>query len=84
VLAAISAEVLGREIRLSPDDLARVLSPEHFVEVRSTLGGPAVSESTRAVARSREQLAADERWREGTDNDLRRAEGNRRTAAASL
>jgi argininosuccinate lyase len=84
VLRAISAEVLGREIRLTEDQLATVLSPEHFVSVRTTPGGPAVAETTRAVAQSREQLAADTRWREESDSALRRAEASLRTAAASL
>ncbi len=84
VLRAISSEVIGREVRLSADQLATVLSPEHFVDVRTTPGGPAVAETTRAVAQSREHLAADTRWREEADGALRQAEAALRAAAASL
>jgi argininosuccinate lyase len=84
VLRAISAEVLGREIRLAADQLSTVLSPEHFVAVRTAIGGPAVAETTRAVAQSREQLAVDNRWREEADSALRRAEAGLRAAAANI
>jgi argininosuccinate lyase len=40
-IAAASQTLSGREIRLSDAELARVLSPEHFVAVRRTWGGPA-------------------------------------------
>jgi hypothetical protein len=39
--------------------LARVLSPEHFVAVRRTHGGPAPEVTARAVERSRDVLATD-------------------------
>ena len=84
VLRAISADVLGREIRFSAEELAKVLSPEHFVEVRTTPGGPAVAETTRAVAQSRARQAEDERWREQADDALRRAEAGLRAAAVNL
>jgi argininosuccinate lyase len=80
----ICAEMLGREIRFTAAELARVLSPEHFVDVRATPGGPSVAETTRAVAQSRARQAEDERWREQADDALRRAEASLRTAAASL
>ena len=84
ILHSICADIVGREIRFSADELAKVLSPEHFVDMRATPGGPAVRETTRAVGQSRARLAEDQRWREEMDNALRRAEGNLRTAAASL
>jgi argininosuccinate lyase len=71
-IAAASQTLSGREIRLSDAELARVLSPEHFVAVRRTWGGPApeiVAAATDAasaalegdrakIARVREQITA--------------------------
>ncbi len=60
VLAAASREVTGKEIRIAPDVLARVLSPEHFVAVRRTWGGPAPEITAAAVVASRRRLADDQ------------------------
>ena len=35
------------------------MSPQHFVEVRRTLGGPAPEETARALAEQRDLLARD-------------------------
>ena len=40
--------------------LARILSPEHFIAVRRTLGGPAPEQTSEALDASRAHLAADE------------------------
>ena len=37
------------------------MSPRHFVEVRTTYGGPAPSETARALSVSRANLASDSR-----------------------
>jgi argininosuccinate lyase len=58
----------------SEAELARVLSPRHFVEVRTTLGGPAPDETARAAKASRQQLAADEAWWKGATDALTNAE----------
>ena len=40
------------------------MSPQHFVEVRKTWGGPAPSETDRAIGESKRLLAADRAaWR---------------------
>ena len=52
-LACASRETIGREIRWSDSALASVLSPEHFVAVRRTPGGPAPEVVREAIARSR-------------------------------
>ncbi len=56
VLRDVSESILGRSIAFTDDALAEVLSPEHFVRVRKTPGGPAPEESARAIARSRATL----------------------------
>ena len=62
IVARASAEVSGREIRMSDDELARVLSPEHFVAVRRTLGGPAPEIVDAALKAARQRLADDRDW----------------------
>ena len=47
VLAEVSAEVTGTPVRLEAQQLADLLSPEHFVRVRRTWGGPAPEETAR-------------------------------------
>ena len=74
VLRDVSLEVLGRSVEMDDDALARVLSPRHFVEVRTTPGGPAPSETARAIAASRLRLAEDDGWLKARIESLRGAE----------
>ena len=74
VLREVSLEVLGKSVDLKDEALARVLSPRHFVEVRKTPGGPAPSETARAIAASRLRLAEDDGWLKARIEGLRGAE----------
>jgi argininosuccinate lyase len=49
-LAHASGELLGAPLEYSDEEADAVLSPRHFVEVRTTLGGPAPAETARAIA----------------------------------
>jgi argininosuccinate lyase len=60
LVAVASRELAGREIRLTDEALTRILSPDHFVAVRRTWGGPAPEVTGRALAVSGTQLATDE------------------------
>jgi argininosuccinate lyase len=62
LLKEVSREVTGTEIAYSDARIAEILSPHHFVEVRRTHGGPAPSETRRALGASEVCLAADESW----------------------
>src|SRR3954453_75101 len=62
VLADVSSAVLGRAIPYSAAELTEILSPRHFVQVRTTPGGPAPSETARAREASLTLLAADRQW----------------------
>jgi argininosuccinate lyase len=84
VLREVSTTVVGRAIDYDEPSLTRILSPEHFVEVRRTAGGPAPELTGRAAAASRELLAKDERWLDETNGRLRNAEEVLRRAAAAL
>jgi argininosuccinate lyase len=62
ILAEVSAAIVGAPVRYTDEALRELLSPRHFVEVRRTLGGPAPSETGRALEDARRALAADGRW----------------------
>lgn len=65
LLASVGAEVAGVSLEYSDAQLAGIMSPRRFVEVRSMPGGPAPAETTRAIAAARAALAADHRWLSG-------------------
>jgi argininosuccinate lyase len=74
VLAEVSSELLGASLEYSEAELARVLSPRHFVEIRRTLGGPAPEETARAASVSRQQLDADQTWWSNATDALAKAQ----------
>jgi len=62
-LAQAASTILGHPLDYTEADLERIMSPEHFVEVRTTYGGPAPKETGRAIAESQRKLGADrESW----------------------
>jgi argininosuccinate lyase len=61
-LREVSFEALGSPLEFSDDEIADVLNPRHFVEVRTTLGGPSPGETARALAESTTALQADRAW----------------------
>jgi argininosuccinate lyase len=84
LLADASNEVLGRTFAYSEEELTRILSPRHFVEIRRTFGGPAPEETARAASASRERLEADESWWTTTSGTLARAEQTLTDRSAAL
>ena len=44
-----TTELLGAPLTYSEDEVAHILSPRYFVEIRRTLGGPAPEETARAA-----------------------------------
>ena len=69
-----SEAVLGRPLDIEEGRLAQVLDPQHFVEVRTTHGGPAPAETGRAIDTSQAALSRDEAWLAETSTRLTRAE----------
>ena len=84
LLREASAAVLGRPVNVDEETLTRILSPRYFVEVRKTAGGPAPSETARAIDASEEALASDVRWFNDTIVRLRRAEEELKEAVGGL
>jgi argininosuccinate lyase len=84
VLREASADVLGHPLAIDGPALARILSPRHFVEVRTTPGGPAPSESIKAIGASLPRLAKDGEWLRGRIEGLQSAEKQLAAAVATL
>jgi argininosuccinate lyase len=84
LLADASTEILGAALSYSEAQLTHILSPRHFVEVRTTFGGPAPEETARAAKQSRSQLEADEAWWTGATDALALAEQTLAERSAAL
>jgi argininosuccinate lyase len=84
LLAAASADLLGAPLTYSEADLADILSPRHFVNVRRTFGGPAPEETARASHASRAVLDADQAWWSKATEALTAAEQRLAERAAAL
>jgi argininosuccinate lyase len=64
--------------------LKEVLSPEYFVRIRTTPGGPAPAQIEGAISSSRTRLVEDEDWLRSTERKLRESETRLEQALASL
>jgi argininosuccinate lyase len=83
-LATISSDLLGTPLEYTDMQIAEILSARHFVEVRRTPGGPAPSETARALGESREHAAADRLWLTETSRRLGAAQARLRQRAQAL
>lgn len=84
LLNRLSIEVCGKPVNYTSEQLAEILSPEHFVRVRTTPGGPAPEQTALAIAASRERLASDRKWFDSTMDRLRSAEEELKRAVAAI
>ena len=83
-LSKASKAILGRSLDYTDADLQRIMSPAHFVNVRTTHGGPAPAETSRAIAESKRLLQADrDAWKTRRDR-LERAEAQLAARARAL
>jgi argininosuccinate lyase len=83
-LAQVSRELLGAPLPCTDEEVDAVLSPRHFVEVRTTLGGPAPAETGRALALARQIFEADRTWLAGVREALVEADARRHARMAAL
>jgi argininosuccinate lyase len=83
-LRDVSQAVLGQPIDYDDNALMQILSPQHFVRVRTTHGGPAPTETARAIAASRRALDSDAAWTADALARLRAAEQRAHAAVESL
>jgi argininosuccinate lyase len=83
-LANASNAILGRPLEYSESDLQRIMSPRHFVAVRTTYGGPAPSETSRAITESARLLQRDRQDWQSRRAALDRSEAELAARAKSL
>lgn len=83
-LAKASAALLGKPLSYTEAELQTILSPMHFVTVRTTWGGPAPSETARAIGISRQVLADDRAAWQSRREHLQNAEALLREQVAAL
>ena len=84
LLSQISRDVTGTEIRFTDEELATLLSPEHFVAVRRTHGGPAPEVTATAIGTSQRVLAQDLDWISDASARLQTAESDLKAAAKAI
>jgi argininosuccinate lyase len=84
ILREVSAAVLGQAIEYDEPSLDEILSARHFVNVRTTPGGPAPAETARAIQASRVRLESDAAWLGAARGKLQVADERLKEAAASL
>ena len=84
LVARAAHDVAGRDLALSDDELARVLSPEYFVEVRRTHGGPARAVVEEALSVARANLTADEAALSGRRGSLSAASARLKEAVTAI
>ena len=82
--AYMAGDVKDAVRKYTPEELAIITSARQFVEVRRTPGGPAPSETARALAASRERLDRDRAWLSAATKKLDEAEATRRQLAQDL
>jgi argininosuccinate lyase len=84
ILTEASAQVLPSPLGYSEAALEQILSPRHFVEIRTTHGGPAPPETRRAAGFSRSRLDEDRAWHRRAVDALASADRRLRQRSAAL
>ena len=80
----LSGDATAISAKYSEGELARIISARNFVEVRRTPGGPAPSETIRALGVSRELLDRDRAWLDAAQQKIEDAAVMRRRRAQAL
>lgn len=83
ILQNAATGILGHQLTLSEEEFADAISPERFVMVRTIFGGPAPSETRRALAVERAIELDDEKWVAAVLQKLEDAEKDLLTAVAA-
>jgi argininosuccinate lyase len=84
ILVEASGEVLGTPLHYTEEELERILSPRHFVNIRRTHGGPAPEETRRAAADAHARWDVDSAWVAATTDAIATAARRLAERAAAL
>jgi len=74
----------GTEVRLGDEELARILSPEHFVQIRRTAGGPSPEVVTAAIRTAQAATEQDAQMVAGLRTAVASAAARLNTAVSNL
>jgi argininosuccinate lyase len=80
----LSGDATAISSKYTEEELARIISARNFVEVRRIPGGPAPSETMRALGVSRELIHRDRAWLDGAQQKIEDAAVMRRQRAHAL
>jgi argininosuccinate lyase len=83
-LIGSAARARGHRIEYSPAEVTRILSPENFVQVRRTHGGPSPDVIAAAIDVSTSRAELDRLWMASAQQSLAEAAAKRAAALASL
>jgi len=83
-LEQASADLAGGPVEYSEARLADILSPQHFVAVRRTHGGPAPEVTARALDAATAALERDQAWLVAARERLQRAAATLRSEVERL
>ena len=83
-LHEVSSETCGRALAFTKEQLAEIMSPRHFVDVRCTPGGPSPTETARALSSARAAVDADRAWLARVSAVTAAAEEQLRTRSLAL
>jgi len=83
-LSKASGAILGKPLEYAEADLETIMSPRHFIQVRTTHGGPAPAVTGRAISESQQKLQADRETWEVRRERLARAESSLATRVKAL
>jgi argininosuccinate lyase len=84
IFRSAAREVTGEVLSISSAEFDAALDPEHFVRVRTILGGPAPAETRRAAAVEREKERFDKEWYERRSKALEDYKFELRAAADNV
>ena len=80
----LSGIVPPTSLGYTDEELTRILSARNFVETRRSPGGPAPSETLRALEAARELLQRDRTWLDAVHRQIEDADTRRRERAQAL
>jgi argininosuccinate lyase len=80
----LSGVVPPTSLGYTDEELTRILSAQNFVDARRTLGGPAPSETSRALDAARELLQRDRAWLDDAQEQIDQAASRRHARAQAL
>lgn len=73
ILQNAAQAIIERELSFTEAELTQTLTPEYFVSIRTIYGGPAPSETKRALSVEREAESIDHQWFDDATNSLKNA-----------